>query len=153
MNHRCPKIMERTKRLLICLCIAFLLSAGANSYGFSGAVQDCSKCHVLTKEEAASILKQVIPTAKVLGIRNSQFMSFWEVSVEAGGKKTLVYVDMSKKYLFSGSLLDLKAKRNLTEERLSELNKVNVSTIPLKDALVLGDPNARNRVIVFDDPD
>ncbi len=33
------------------------------------------------------------------------------------------------------------------------MNKVDVTQIPLDDALVMGDPKARFRAIVFDDPD
>jgi thiol:disulfide interchange protein DsbC len=50
-------------------------------------------------------------------------------------------------------LISIVDKKNLTQERLTELNKVDVSQIPLDDALVMGDQNARIRVIVFSDPD
>jgi len=44
-------------------------------------------------------------------------------------------------------------KKNLTQERLEELRKIDVSQIPLNDALVLGDQKARIKVISFSDPD
>ena len=44
-------------------------------------------------------------------------------------------------------------KKNLTQESLTALNKVDVSQIPLKDSLIMGDEKARIRVIVFTDPD
>jgi thiol:disulfide interchange protein DsbC len=34
-----------------------------------------------------------------------------------------------------------------------ELNKVDVSKIPLEDAIVVGKPDAKHKVIVFDDPE
>ena len=77
----------------------------------------------------------------------------WEVDIDAAGKKGPLYVDFSKKYLISGAVVSIKDKKNLTQERLTELNKVDVSKIPLDDALVMGDKDAKHRVIVFDDPD
>jgi thiol:disulfide interchange protein DsbC len=65
----------------------------------------------------------------------------------------VVYVDFSKKYLISGALVDIKTKANLTQERFNEINKTDVSLIPLDDALVMGDIDAKKRVIVFTDPD
>ncbi len=65
----------------------------------------------------------------------------------------MIYVDFGKKHFFTGSLISIKERRNLTQERLEELNKVDVAQIPLNDALVLGDQKARIRVISFHDPD
>ena len=33
------------------------------------------------------------------------------------------------------------------------INRIDTSLIPLKDALVMGNPNAEHKVIVFDNPD
>ena len=52
-----------------------------------------------------------------------------------------------------GSMVSIKEKKNLTQERFTELNKIDVSQIPLEDALVMGDPKAKIRIIAFDDPD
>jgi thiol:disulfide interchange protein DsbC len=123
------------------------------SYGFSEKGQDCSKCHTLTKDEAATLLKDIGPGIKVLEILMSPVKGMWEVDVDAGGKKGLVYVDFSKKYLVSGSIIALQGKVNLTDDRFSELNKVDVSQIPLDDALVMGEKDAKYKVVVFDDPD
>jgi len=77
----------------------------------------------------------------------------WEVLIQAGGRKGIVYVDYSKKNFFSGAIINIKEKNNLTQESFDQQNKVDVSKIPLGDALVLGDKNAKYKVIVFSDPD
>lgn len=142
------------KRILFSFVLLFSLSTvSSSSYAFSSKGQDCSKCHKLNNDEAAALLTGFGQNIKVLGIRTSPFKAVWEVDIEADGKKELLYIDLTKKFIFAGSLLDAKERKNLTQERLSELNKVDVSKIPLSDALVLGDKNARNRLIVFDDPD
>ena len=79
----------------------------------------------------------------ILDIRLSPAKGFWEVYLESRGRKGLVYVDFPKKHFFSGALISIAEKKNLTQERLIELNKVDVSQIPLDDALTMGDQNAR----------
>ena len=143
--------MQRTLVAVIA-AVVFLLPM-SHSYGFSEKGNDCSKCHTLKKDEAVSLLKDLIPNVNILDIKTIPVKGMWEVDIESGGKKGLLYVDFSKKHLISGSILDIKAKKNLTQERISEINKVDVSKIPLGDALVMGDKNAKHKVIVFDDPD
>lgn len=133
--------------------IVLLFYPALHAFGFPAQDQDCSKCHTLAGDEAATLLKDIIPNIKVLDIRQSPAASLWEVDFEANGQKSLVYIDYSKKHLFAGAIADIKTRKNLSQERLAELNKVDVSRIPLKDALVLGDKNANFKVIVFDDPD
>ncbi len=140
------------KILLLAVALTFLQYASV-SYGFSSKGENCTKCHTLKKEEAASLLKEIDPNIKVLTIKMTPLKSLWEIAVESGSKKGVVYLDITKKYLISGQLLDIKSKRNLTQETSEELNRINVSQIPLGDAIVMGDKNAKKRVIVFTDPD
>ncbi|MCC6346324.1 MAG: hypothetical protein IT388_03975 [Nitrospirales bacterium] len=140
-------------RFLVCAALAgALVFSAASSPAFPVKGEDCSRCHVLKKEEAASLLQGVIPKAKVLDVRMSPAKTMWEVAVDAG-RKGIVYIDFTKKYLLSGALVDLKNKKNLTEERLIDINRVDPARIPLADALVLGRSDARHKVIVFDDPE
>jgi thiol:disulfide interchange protein DsbC len=136
----------------LCLLICCLLSA-ASSFAFETKGQDCTTCHTLTTAEATDLAKGLAPDINILEIRLSPSKALWEVFAETRSKKMLLYVDLSKRYLFSGSLFSLKDKRNLTHESFAALNRVDVSKIPLNDALVLGDTKARLRVIVFTDPD
>ncbi len=138
--------------LLFTIAVIVILNTGV-SYGFATKGQDCSKCHSLKKEEAADILKDVIPNIKIKDVRISPIKAMWEVEFEADAKKALVYVDFSKKYIVSGSILDIKGKKNLTQERYEDINRIDASKIPVKDALLLGKKNAKTKVIVFTDPD
>jgi thiol:disulfide interchange protein DsbC len=107
----------------------------------------------LTNEDAQNALKKVIPDVKILDVRSAEIKGLWEVVIETKGRKGIIYLDSSKNYAIIGSILDLETKANLTRERFLEINKADVSQIPLGDALVMGDKNAKHRVIVFDDPD
>ncbi len=140
------------KTLLLNLLLFCLLPIG-HSYGFEAKGQDCSKCHTLSSDEARDLLKNIIPNIIILDIRLSPAKGFWEVYLTSEGRKGFVYIDFLKKHFFSGALIFIAEKKNLTQERLIELNKVDVSQIPLDDALVMGDQKARIRVIVFTDID
>ncbi len=130
-----------------------LLFSVSQSYGFSSRGENCAKCHTLKKEEAAALLKQISPTIKVLDIRISPLKSMWEIDIDSGGRKGPVYLDFTKRYLITGQVVDIKAKKNLTREREEDLNRVNVSQIPLGDAIVMGDRGAKKKIIVFTDPE
>ncbi|MBZ0157424.1 MAG: hypothetical protein K8I29_14595 [Alphaproteobacteria bacterium] len=138
---------------LVCaVLMGVLLYPAASPHAFPAKGEDCSRCHTLKKEEATALLKEVIPKAKVLDIRMSPTKTMWEVAVDTG-RKGIVYLDFTKRYLLLGPLVDLKNRKNLTEERLIDINRVDTSLIPLADALVLGRSDARHKVIVFDDPE
>ncbi|MFZ5907840.1 MAG: DsbC family protein [Nitrospirota bacterium] len=107
----------------------------------------------LSKDEAQTLLRELSPNITVLEIGPSVVEGLWEVAVESNSKKAIVYIDSSKKYLVQGAIIDIKAKANVTQDRYSQLNKVDLSLIPLDDAVIMGDKDAPNRVIVFTDPD
>ncbi len=138
---------------LLALTAALLLYPAAYSHAFPVQGQDCSKCHTLTKEEASTLLGDVIPNLRVLDVKTLPIKSLWEVDFESNGQKSLLYIDFSKRYLFSGALVDIKGRKNITQERLLDVTRVDPSKIPLKDALVMGNKDAKHKIIVFDDPD
>lgn len=128
-----------------------------NSYAFSGCEEDCQKCHSLSDAEVNLILQKMkAADAKVLKIQMSPVKGLWEVDIDNKGQRGLFYVDFSRKYVVSGSVIEVNAAVNKTRERLDELNKdkrINLSGIPLKDALIVGSVKAQKKAVVFTDPD
>jgi thiol:disulfide interchange protein DsbC len=123
------------------------------TFGIVHNIYSTENCDQITNQEAVDLLKELAPDVKVLEVRPAPVKGLWEFAVESKGQKTILYVDCSKKYLITGSILDLKTKANVTQERYIEISKVDVSKIPLDDAIVMGDKEAKYRVIVFTDPD
>lgn len=143
---------------LACLTVILLFTLIFSKvvYSTSGCDEDCMKCHSLTNEEASGILKDLkITDTRILNIQMSPLKGLWEINVEKEGKKGVFYVDFSKKYVVSGSIIEIKTSVNKTKERLSlsPINFIPQHKIPLKDALVLGNKKAPKRVIIFTDPD
>lgn len=104
----------------------------------------------LTKDAAALALQEF--QGEVLSVSPSEIPGLYLVAVKMQGRNIPLYLDASATYMFSGNIIDLKQRRNLTEDLFRELNPVDVSTIPLEDALILGDPQAPQQTIVFTDP-
>jgi thiol:disulfide interchange protein DsbC len=141
-------------RVLLFFSLAVVCFFQANpSFSFEAKGQDCSKCHTLTSSEANELLRNLIPSLKVVEVNPAPMRGSWEVYFESAGKKGLVYVGFSKKHFMSGVLISIAERRNLTQERMTELNRVDLSQIPLDDALVMGDPKAKIRIVAYDDPD
>jgi thiol:disulfide interchange protein DsbC len=131
--------------------LALLLSSPAAAFQKeSGAVKGCSECHKLTKEEAGKILGKI--TDNVVGVLHGPFPGLWEVDVGKDGRTYPVYIDYSLKYMFNGQFIRLADMENLTGLRYQDLNRVDVSSIPLKDAIVVGSRSAKKKVIVLTDP-
>lgn len=142
----------------MCFMIYALSSTNHNSYALGGHDLNCEKCHSLSTNEVQDLLKKLpAPDVKILNIQMGPVKGFWEVSIEDKGRYGLLYIDFSRKYLFArGSIIDVNAGIDKTRQRLDELNrskKIDLSRIPLGDALLLGDEKAAKKVIVFTDPD
>lgn len=64
----------------------------------------------------------------------------------------IMYTDAEGNYLIQGNLIDAKAKRNLTEERVEKLSAIDFDTLPIKDAFIVKRGNGQRKVAVFEDP-
>lgn len=110
---------------------------------------ECANCHSLTKEDAGKLLKVEKFKAEIKDIKISPIKGLWEVEISQGGKSFPVYIDFAKKYIVEGL-------RFMPIEQLGEsepLKKVDVSKVPIKEAILIGNPKAKKKVIVFDDPE
>ncbi|MBX9835850.1 MAG: DsbC family protein [Burkholderiaceae bacterium] len=62
------------------------------------------------------------------------------------------YTDAKGNFLIQGELIDTKARRNLTEDRIAKLSAVDFSALPLKDAFVTVRGDGKRQLVVFADP-
>jgi thiol:disulfide interchange protein DsbC len=139
--------------LFIFFVTALVISVHGNALAFDKCDRACEKCHTLSVDQAKEIFKQLGPNVEVLGVHAGPIKGLWEVDIESGGRKNVVYVDFSKKKVIAGNIIDIKTKKSYSQESLQEISKVNVASIPLANSVVMGDKNARYKIIVFDDPE
>jgi thiol:disulfide interchange protein DsbC len=140
--------------LLLGLILAVLVCGPG--YAFKEGSQDCGKCHTLAEKDMAPILEKVnLQGAKVLNIQMSPIKGLWEVAVENKNQRFVMYVDFSKKYITPGPFLEYANRKDITRERTDQLNKdrkIDISTLSLQNALIVGKADAPIKVVVFTDP-
>lgn len=121
------------------------------AFGESGCGEgECSSCHELKADDAFKILGGIVD--KVDRVDFSEVPGLYSVEVENKGKKYLIYVDFSKKFIVSGNVIRISDRSNRTREELINIRRIDPTIIPLDDALVVGNPKAPKKVIVFTDP-
>ncbi|MEJ7931048.1 DsbC family protein [Ramlibacter sp. AN1015] len=72
----------------------------------------------------------------------------WEVRIGSD----ILYTDAQGNFLIQGALMDLRTKRNLTEDRMDKLMAVDFDALPLKDAFTVVRGNGKRKLAVFQDP-
>ncbi len=130
------------KKALVALCLC-LLPVGAWSFGGDGCGSGkCSDCHSLTKKEVVKLLPPGVDS--IDSVRFSEIRGLWEVSGTASGRKFVVYIDFSKKYLIAGEVLRLRDGKNVSR-------RVDPATINTDGAFLIGDKDAPIKVYVLSD--
>ena len=64
----------------------------------------------------------------------------------------LFYTDGEGNYIINGEMMDTRARRNLTEERMEKLLAIDFGQLPVKDAFVVVRGNGKRKLAVFEDP-
>ncbi len=139
-------------RQVILFSMVFFWTTGVLAMSGAGCGDGlCADCHSMNKQEAFGLLGDMVDA--VNKVEPSEIPGMWVVEVEKGQQKLPVYVDFSKQFLVTGNVIRLSDRENVTEQRHAGMNKVDISRIPLQDALLLGRSTAKSKVIVFTDPE
>lgn len=99
----------------------------------------------------ATIRKAIEPRlggAKIESIKETPYGGLYELRV-AGD---ILYTDKKGEYLVIGQVYDAKTTRNLTRERIDDINKVKFSDLPLEDAMKQVKGDGKRVIAVFEDP-
>lgn len=139
------------KKSVAVMVASLLISLPLSAHAFPAKKGDkaCSECHQLSKKDAEEIVKKIAPSGTVTEIKASPLKSVWQIEVDAGeGKHGTLYLDFSKKYVIAGQIVPVESIGKQPPAR-----KVDVSKIPLDDALTVGAATAKKKVIVITDPD
>lgn len=67
--------------------------------------------------------------------------------------KNIAYVDDTGRYFFFGGLFDMQTSRDLAAERRSQLDRVDIASLPLKDSFTVTRGNGKRQLYVLSDPD
>ena len=110
-----------------------------------------SACTASTAQESTirKNLGERIPALKQIDeISKTPMNGLYEVRVG----NELLYTDAEGNFLIQGSLLDTRARRNLTEERVAKLTAIDFKSLPLANAFVVKRGSGARKLAVFTDP-
>jgi thiol:disulfide interchange protein DsbC len=99
----------------------------------------------------ATIKKNIEPRlggAKIESIKETPYGGLYEVRV-AGD---ILYTDKKGDYLIIGHVYDAKTTRDLTRERIDDINKIKFSDLPFDSALKQVKGDGKRVIAVFEDP-
>jgi len=87
--------------------------------------------------------------ANIDEVRKTPVAGLFEVRINGF---EIYYTDEQGNYLMQGNLIDVQARKNLTEERVEKLTAVDFDKLPVKDAFKLVRGNGKRKLAVFEDP-
>ena len=117
--------------------------------GFGAAL--LTSFHALAGEaEIRKNLASRIPQfAKIDEVAKSPMPGVYEVRIIGA---EIFYTDEQGNYLLQGNLIDVKARKNLTEARVEKLSEVAFDKLPVNDAFKIVRGNGKRKLAVFEDP-
>lgn len=86
--------------------------------------------------------------AQIDEVRKAAMPGLWEVRQGFD----LYYTDEQGNFLIQGNLIDVKNRRNLTEERVDKLTAVDFDKLPVQDAIKIVRGNGKRKLAIFEDP-
>jgi thiol:disulfide interchange protein DsbC len=90
--------------------------------------------------------------AKIEGVQPAPVAGLWEVRVRTERGLRILYTDASAAHVIDGNIHDVRANRDLTEERLRKLNAVKFEALPLDLAVKVQRGNGKRVLAMFSDP-
>jgi thiol:disulfide interchange protein DsbC len=137
------------------------LAAALMAAGLAAAAADADNSKAPTAANAAAQVPPAVESAlrKNLPARLPSFPQIDQVSrtpmpgiYEVRIGTDLFYTDAEGNYVITGEMMDTRARRNLTEERMDKLLAIDFGQLPVKDAFVIVRGNGKRKLAVFEDP-
>jgi thiol:disulfide interchange protein DsbC len=108
----------------------------------------CSAQADQTTDKLKSTLESRMGDATIKSIDKTPIPGLYEVNLGT----QIIYSDAAGNYVLLGDLVDTRSSKNLTEARMSEINKIDFAKLPLEDAVKVVKGNGRRKIAVFSDP-
>ncbi|HZN46417.1 MAG TPA: DsbC family protein [Ramlibacter sp.] len=137
------------------------LAAALMALGLAAGAADADNSKAPTAANAATQVPPAVEAAlrKNLPARLPSFPQIDQVSrtpmpgvYEVRIGTDLFYTDAEGNYVITGEMMDTRARRNLTEERMDKLLAIDFGQLPVKDAFVIVRGNGKRKLAVFEDP-
>jgi thiol:disulfide interchange protein DsbC len=135
--------LARTARMSRVALVGLALSATAAT-AWAQAELPAAQAAVLKQ----ALVKRIPDLGAIDGIRTTPIAGLFEFRMGT----QVMYTDAKGDYIIEGHLVDTKTLRNLTQERIDDLSKIDFATLPLKDSIAWKNGNGKRKLVVFTDP-
>jgi thiol:disulfide interchange protein DsbC len=105
------------------------------------------------EKEARRAVQALAPEVKIVSITAAPVAGLYEVVIDGPRGPAVVYASTKGDHVIVGELLDVKQRRNLTDERMEKLTAVKFDSLPLNQAIKVVKGNGKRKLVVFSDPD
>jgi len=122
----------------VAITVATLIGASSS---FAAAAPSASQMQ-------AALRQNLGPDVDVTSVAATPLDGLYEVNVG----KQIVYTDASAKYLRVGHLIESRTRKNLTEAKLPQDEKIDFASLPLSNAIKTVKGNGIRKMAVFADP-
>ncbi len=144
------------RNLCITLVVSVILAASTTALAKEGCGGDCTSCHTLTPQEATGLLKKIGVTVK--SVKQSPARGFFELLVEKDSQKGVILMDYGKKHFVQWMVVNLEKMEPAVAHKSefpsqNEIPAIDVKTIPVGNAVIMGNPAGSKKLYVFTDPD
>ncbi len=86
---------------------------------------------------------------KIDEVSKTPMRGLYEVRIN---QSDIFYTDKKGDFLIQGSLIDTKARTDLTEQRVERLTAIDFKELPFKDSFTMVRGNGKRKMAVFEDP-
>lgn len=134
---------------LVKLSIAIAISAiSAQAFALSPEKTSATPASIAAYELKVK-LKETYPDTDITAVQQSPMKGIYEVVMG----KNIAYTDAAGEKFMVGRMFDMKTQTDLTEPRLADLNKADLSLLDKSRAIKTVKGNGKNVLYVFSDPD
>lgn len=143
--------MKKTRTALgAALLAAGLAAAATGALGQASAPAAPAQPVPAAVEQAVkkNIAERLPQLGKIDEVARTPMPGLYEVRIGLD----ILYTDAEGNFVLQGNLIDTKAQRNLTEDRVEKLMAINFDTLPVKDAFTIVRGNGKRKLAVFEDP-
>jgi len=144
------------KELLTTLAVSVIIASPSFAMAKEGCGGECTSCHTLTEKEANELLKKT--GINVKSVKQAPSRGLFELLVEKDNKQGVIFIDYGKKHLIQGMIASLDTLQPVSAHaqdlpQPKQVTSVDVSKIPVDNAIVMGNPKGSKKLYVFTDPD
>jgi thiol:disulfide interchange protein DsbC len=97
-------------------------------------------------------LEEKLEGVRIEGVVPGPVPGLWEVRYRTARGVRVLYTDATGRFAIQGSVHDLRTDRDLTAERLEQLNAIKFSALPLEQAVKIQRGNGKRALAMFSDP-